>query len=254
MRVAAALAVVVVVAVSCAGDRSAPSSAGGLDGELVVFAAASLTDAFGDIAEAFERHHPEVSVELDFGPSSRLATQIVEGAPADVFAAADDTTMAIAVDAGALRGAPEVFARNRLEIAVPAGNPGGVSGLADFANDDLLIGLCAAPVPCGRLGRTALADAGVTPAIDTQEVDVRSLLTKIEAGELDAGIVYRTDVLAGGGAVTGIHIPAAANVTATYPIAVLTGGANPEGAATFVAFVLSAQGQGLLASYGFEVP
>ncbi len=254
MRVAAALAVVVVVAVSCAGDRSAPSSAGGLDGELVVFAAASLTDAFGDIAEAFERHHPEVSVELDFGPSSRLATQIVEGAPADVFAAADDTTMAIAVDAGALRGAPEVFARNRLEIAVPAGNPGGVSGLADFANDDLLIGLCAAPVPCGRLGRAALADAGVTPAIDTQEVDVRSLLTKIEAGELDAGIVYRTDVLAADGAVEGIDLPDGGNSVATYTVAPVADGDAPDAAAAFIDLVLSAEGRRRLEDHGFLAP
>ena len=142
---------------------------------------------------------------------------------------------------------PEPFVTNQLQIAVPAGNQAGVTGLDDFANADLLIGLCAEEVPCGEFGREALANAGVTPSIDTNEPDVRSLLTKIEAGELDAGIVYVTDVLAAGDAVEGIEIPADDNVIATYPIAALTDAANPEVADAFVDFVLSDEGQEILA-------
>ena len=141
---------------------------------------------------------------------------------------------------------------NQLQIAVPPGNSAGVTGLADFANAALLIGLCAEEVPCGEFGREALANAGVTPSIDTNEPDVRSLLTKIEADELDAGIVYVTDVQSAGDAVEGIDIPAEDNVTATYPIAALTDAGNREVAAAFVAFVLSDEGQEILTSYGFD--
>jgi molybdate transport system substrate-binding protein len=254
VRVAAVVAVSVLVAVSCARDGGRSSSSGSLSGQLVVFAAASLTDAFGDIAEAVESEQPALDVALDFGPSSRLATQIAEGAPADVFASADDTTMAVAVDAGAVRGEPEVFARNRLEIAVPAGNPGRVSSLADFADEDLLIGLCAEEVPCGHLGRDALDSAGVAPAVDTNEADVRSLLTKIEAGELDAGLVYRTDVLAAEGAVEGIELADGQDVETTYSIASLATGDAPGTAAALVDFVLSDPGRRILRRHGFLAP
>jgi molybdate transport system substrate-binding protein len=143
---------------------------------------------------------------------------------------------------------------NLLEIAVPAGNEAGVTGLDDFANPDLLIGLCAEEVPCGEFGREALANAGVTPSIDTNEPDVRSLLTKVEAGDLDAGIVYVTDVMAAGDTVEGVEIPVDDNVIATYPIAALTDAANPDAADAFVEFVLSDEGQEILQSYGFDLP
>jgi molybdate transport system substrate-binding protein len=157
------------------------------------------------------------------------------------------------VEAGAATD-PEDFVTNQLQIAVPAGNEAGVAGLDDFANPDLLIGLCAEDVPCGEFGREALASAEVTPSVDTNEPDVRSLLTKVEAGDLDAGIVYVTDVLAAGDAVEGIDIPADENVIATYPIAALSDAANAEVADAFVAFVLSDEGQGILDSYGFDTP
>jgi molybdate transport system substrate-binding protein len=229
------------------------AAASDLDGSITVFAAASLTDAFGEIAAGFEAANPGVSVELNFGASSSLREQILAGAPADVFASANLPNMDQVVDGGEAAGDPEVFARNRLEIVVPAGNPADVTGLADFADDELLIGLCAEQVPCGEFGRQALANAGIgSPAIDTNEADVRSLLTKVESGDLDAGIVYRTDVLAAGDAIEGIEIPTEDNVVADYPIAALTASGNPDTADAFVAYVLADVGQDILESHGFE--
>jgi molybdate transport system substrate-binding protein len=238
------------------GGAVSPRTAGEpvLAGSITVFAAASLTDAFGEIADEFEAANPGVSVESNFGASSALREQILAGAPADVFASANLSNMDQVVEADAAAGDARTFATNRLEIVVPAGNPADVTGLAAFGDDDLLVGLCAAEVPCGDLGREALANAGVTPAVDTEEPDVRSLLTKVEAGELDAGLVYATDVLAAGDAVEGIEIPAADNVVAEYPIATLAEGGAAEVADAFVAYVLSDAGQDILASYGFDSP
>jgi len=241
---------------ACSDDDAGTDagSRGPLEGEVLVFAAASLTDAFGEVEAAFEEANPEVEVVFSFAGSSSLREQILEGAPADVFASANGSNMTTVVEAGAVTGEATVFARNLLRIAVPAGNPGGVTGLADFADPDLLIGLCAEGVPCGDFGREALANAGVVPEVDTNESDVRSLLTKIEADELDAGIVYVTDVLAAGDRVEGIEIPEDVNVVASYPIATLADAPNPGAAAAFVAFVLSADGQAILADYGFAAP
>lgn len=158
------------------------------------------------------------------------------------------------VDAGEAANVPEIFATNLLEIAVPVGNPAGVIGLADFSRDDLLIGLCAAAVPCGDFARKLLYGVGVIPAIDTNEPDVRALLTKIELGELDAGITYVTDVVAAEGLVVGIEIPREANIVAEYPIVTLANASNPEAAAAFVSFVLSEQGKTILDEYGFSAP
>ena len=223
----------------------------GAEGTITVFAAASLTDTFAEVGEAFEEANPGVTVEFNFAGSSALREQILAGAPADVFASANTSNMDQVVEAGAAED-PAPFVENQLQIVVPAGNEAGVTGLADFANADLFIGLCAEEVPCGDFGREALANAGVTPSIDTNEPDVRSLLTKVEAGELDAGIVYRTDVLAAGDAVEGIDIPADQDVIAVYPIAALSASGNAGAAAAFVAFVLSDEGQAILASYGFD--
>lgn len=218
---------------------------------LLVFAASSLTDAFGELAEAFERDHAGVTVEFNFAGSSVLGHQLQEGAPAEVFASADMNNMQKVVDSGDITAPPEIFTRNRLEIAVPSGNPGSVGGLDDFARAELLIGLCAEEVPCGRFGREALASAGVTAAIDTNEPDVRAVLTKIEQGELDAGIVYRTDVQSAGDAVEGIEIPDDQNVVADYPVAPLADAPDAELAADFVEFVRSDEAQVILAAYGF---
>ncbi len=235
--------VLAAVAVGCGTSASR--------GEVTVFAAASLTDAFTEMGDAFSRANPGSRVLFNFGPSSGLATQIDQGAPADVFASADERTMADVVEAGAVTVSPGTFTRNSLEIAVPAGNPGGVTGLSDLARDELLVGLCAEQVPCGRLARQLLSHAGVSVAPDTNEADVRSLLTKIEAGELDAGLVYRTDVAVAGDRVQGIETDEDPPVATSYPIAPLAGSANPHLARAYVDFVLSAPGQQILAGYGF---
>lgn len=239
------LVVLLVALAACGSDDP--------EGELLVSSAASLTDAFAEVETAFEAANPNVDVILNLGGSSSLREQILGGAPADVFASANTTNMDQVVDGGEADG-PEIFVRNLLQIAVPAGNPAGISGLEDFANDALLIGLCAQDVPCGDFARTVLENAGVTAAIDTNEPDVRALLTKIELGELDAGITYVTDVASTGGAVEGVDIPDDVNVTAEYPIAALANAPNPDSAAAFVAFVLSDEGQAILNSYGFSSP
>lgn len=241
---------------ACARSAEEPATTTEPDlrGEVLISAAASLTDAFADIEAEFEGANPGVDVILNLGPSSGLREQILEGAPADVFSSANRSNMDQVVEAGEAAGEPEIFVNNLLQIVVPAGNPAGVIGLEDFANDELLIGLCAEDVPCGDFGREALRNAGVTPAIDTNEPDVRALLTKIEVGELDAGIIYVTDVLSTDGAVEGVDIPEDVNVIAEYPIASLAGAPNPEAAAAFVDYVLSEEGQAILGEYGFASP
>jgi molybdate transport system substrate-binding protein len=262
LRLLAVVSVPAVVLAACGDDddddagsttTDAPAQGSAVEGDITVFAAASLTDAFTELGTTFESENPDASVEFNFAASSALREQIMAGAPADVFASANTSNMDQVVDGGAASD-PQNFVTNLLEIAVPAGNEAEVSGLDDFANPDLLVGLCAEEVPCGEFGREALANAGVTPSIDTNEPDVRSLLTKIEAGDLDAGIVYVTDVLAAGDTVEGVEIPADQNVVATYPIAALTDAANAAAADAFVELVRSDEGQEILQSYGFDAP
>ncbi|HKX73825.1 MAG TPA: molybdate ABC transporter substrate-binding protein [Acidimicrobiia bacterium] len=234
--------------VACQGGENPASR-----DEVVVSAAASLTDAFTALETTFESAHPEFDVVLNLGGSSLLRQQIIEGAPVDVFASANITNMDQVVKAGEATN-PQIFAANHLVIAVPAGNPAGITGLSDFANSSLLIGLCFEEAPCGDFARRVLANAGVVPSLDTWEPDVRALLTKVEAGELDAGITFVTDVLSAEGAVEGVEIPDQFNVKAEYPIAVLTRAPHPEGGASFVEFVLSTEGRSILTSFGFLPP
>lgn len=238
-------------------DTSAESggdTSSGVRGTILVFAAASLTDAFAEVETAFEAAFPGTDVQLNLAGSSALREQILEGAPADVYASANQSNMDQVIEAGEVEGEAEVFVRNLMQIAVPAGNPGGVTGLDDLANAELLIGLCAEGVPCGDFAREALANADVDASIDTNEPDVRALLTKVGADELDAGIVYATDVAAAGDLVEGVDIGEDVNVIAAYPIAELAASPNPDGAAAFVDFVLSSEGQAILMSYGFAAP
>ena len=239
------LGLITVLAVASACDS-------GSDRALRVSAASSLSEAFGEIESAFERENPDVDVVLNLAGSSLLREQILSGAPVDVFASASREIMEQISDAGLVSGRPSVFALNQIEIAVPPGNPAGVTGISDFARDELFLGLCEAQVPCGILARAALDAAGVVAAPDTNEQSVRSLLTKIEAGELDAGMVYATDVLAG--EVEGIQLPAQYSTVAEYPMAALSGSSHPAAATAFVDFVLSSAGQAILARYGFISP
>jgi len=237
---------------------AAPSDrlAGTEDGpiEIVVYAAASLTDAFGTIADLFEQQHPGATVTLSLGGSSSLAAGIVAGAPADVFASASAETMRTVVDAGLAASGPVVFATNSLEIAVPVGNPGSITGLPDFADEAKTIALCAPEVPCGAASDRLLQAAGVTPKPDTLEQDVRGALTRVELGEVDAALVYRTDVAAAGERVEGIQVPGADDVTTDYLIGAVSDAPQPEGAAAFVDFVQSEAARDVLEEAGFGAP
>ena len=249
----------VLVLAGCGGAAddaaTAPSpSATELGGTLTVFAAASLTDVFTDLGERFEAGNRGLDVQFTFAGSSALATQVTQGAPADVFASADESQMAVVSDAGLADGEPQVVAANVLQIAVPAGNPAGVTGLADFAREDVTLAVCAPQVPCGAAAEDVFAAAGVTAVPDTLEEDVRAALTKVELGEVDAALVYTTDVTAAGDAVEGIDVPEAGQAVNEYPIAVLADAPNPAAAAAFVELVRSEEGQRALADAGFRVP
>jgi molybdate transport system substrate-binding protein len=264
-RSPAALVLVLVLA-GCGGDGGSDASARATDapssgaasarslGDVTVLAASSLTEAFTTLGEQLEADHPGTRVRFSFAASSELATQITQGAPADVFASASPATMEQVVDAGAVAGEPEVFVRNRLQIAVPADNPAGVKGIEDFGRQDLTIALCAPEVPCGDAAARAFEAAGVTAQPDTLEADVKAALSKVILGEVDAAMVYRTDVLAAGDKVDGLDFPESADAVNDYPIAVLGDAPNPAGAKAFVDLVRSGTGLAVLAEAGFEQP
>ena len=235
---------------------SSPASASAepqLSGGLTVYAAASLQAAFDELATQFEQRHPSVDVQpLTYDGSSTLATQVIEGAPADVFAAADERNMQKVVDAGRARG-PELFATNTLTLVVPAGDPGGVEGLDDLADPDLTVVLCAAEVPCGAASATLLSNAGVRASVDSFEQNVTAVLTKVATGEADAGLVYVTDA-ATTGAVEAIEVDGGEDVVNRYPIVALEDAANPRAADAFVRFVLGDEGRAVLSAHGFGAP
>ena len=248
LRLLALLGTAAVLA-GCASAAPAPAASEyQLSGTLEVYAAASLQRSFDEIAAAFEAVHPGVTVSTVYDGSSTLATQIGEGAPADVFASADEKNMA-KVEASAPD--PQLFAANTLVIAVPAGNPGAVASLADLARVTTV--LCAAEVPCGAASATLLSNAGVTVAPASAEQNVTAVLTKVAAGEADAGLVYATDVV-GRDDVEAIVPEGADAVVNRYPIATLTDAPNPAAASAFVTFVLSDEGQKVLAHAGFRAP
>lgn len=225
-----------------------------LSGTIVVDAAASLTESFTAIAQDFMELHPSVTVTLNFGGSSALATDIVDnGAPVDVFAAASASTMETVSDAGLTDGDPVVFATNRLQIVTPSDNPGDITGLADFADPDAAIAVCAIEVPCGAAAQKVFEAAGIAPSVDTYEQDVKAVLTKVKLGEADAGLVYVTDALAAGDTVRGIEFAESAVGTTDYPIAALSGSASPSAASAFVDYVLS-EGIPILTAAGFAAP
>jgi molybdate transport system substrate-binding protein len=250
-RLAAALAAVALTVAGCGGGGGPSGGTAAAPGELKVFAAASLTAAFGTLGERFTAANGGTEVTFNFAGSQALATQIRQGAPADVFASADTANMDKVKD---LVGTPHGFASNRLRIVVEKGNPKGVKGLGDLARGDLKVVLAAEEVPAGKYAEQVLDKAGVAVQPVSREDNVKAVVTKVSLGEADAGIVYVTDVTAGGDKVEGVDIPSGQNVAATYPIATVTASGNQDRAQAFVDLVRSAEGQGVLRSFGFLPP
>jgi len=233
-------------------SSSAPGSAGGLSGTLTVYAAASLQVTFDQLRTAFVKAHPDVDFpEIDYDGSSSLVTKIQQGAPADVFASADEANMDKVADLVTDR---VDFATNTLQIAVAPGNPKDITSLADLAKPGITTVICAAEVPCGAASHQALHAAGVDLRPASEEQNVTAVLTKVESGDADAGLVYQTDVNSSGGKVDGVNFPQASQAVNTYPIAVLKDSQNAAAARAFIDLVTSAAGQKVLASVGFGSP
>jgi molybdate transport system substrate-binding protein len=230
------------------GPRSAP-----LTGTINVFAASSLHEAFTTLGKQFEAAHPGTKVVFNFGPSSGLATQITAGAPADVFASASTKNMAQVVTARQAIS-PKKFASNVMQIAVPPKNPANVTALSDLAKPAVKVALCQIAVPCGVSAARVFSNARLTVTPVTQEVDVKAVLTKVSLGEVDAGVVYVTDVRAAGGKVKGIRIPTFLNASTLYPIATLSRAPNKATATAFTDYVLSPAGARILSAAGFAKP
>jgi molybdate transport system substrate-binding protein len=249
----AVLAIAGIATAACGGDDAPQTSTSGsaVAGSVVVFAASSLTEAFTAIGAAFESANPGTKVTFNFAGSGDLVTQINEGAPADVYASADDSNMTKLTDAGGNAGAPVVIAQNTFAIIVGPGNPQGITGLADLADPDLIVVLCADTVPCGKGAATVLANAGVTVTPKSFEEKVKGVVTKVTAGEADAGIVFATDVVAARDAAEGVAIADDLNVISNYPIVVTENAPNAAAAQAFVDFVAGAEGQAILVKYGF---
>ncbi len=233
----------------CTGTGQADTDGG--SGTLTVFAAASLKGGFTEIAERFEARHPGTTVTLSFAGSADLVAQISQGAPADVFASADAMNMAKLQDAGLLDGEPRNFATNTLAIAVPAGNPAGISSFADLARSGTRLVTCASQVPCGAAAASVAERAGTTLSPVSEENSVTDVLGKVISGEADAGLVYATDVRSAGGRVESIPFPEAADTVTVYPAASLASGRNKAAAAKFLDLVTGPEGQDILAAAGF---
>ncbi|GAA2698357.1 molybdate-binding protein [Actinoplanes palleronii] len=231
----------------CSGtsdDKAAENST------VTVFAAASLTESFTALGKQFEAAHDGTTVKFNFAGSSALATQINQGAPADVFASAASKNMADVADAVS----PTMFAKNQLVIATAKGNPKKIAGLADLTKADLKVALCAEAVPCGAAAKTALEASGVKLTPVTLEQDVKAALTKVKLGEVDAALVYRTDAKASAADIDAVEFPESAKAINEYPIAVLKNATNATGAQQFVDYVLSADGLKVLSEAGFQAP
>ena len=243
------VAVLTVLLTACGSSGGPPTTS--ISGTAAVFAAASLTDSFKALGTSFQTAHSGTTVQFNFAGSPTLVTQIEQGASADVFASADMTNMDKLKTDGFAGGYPQVFAHNKLEIVVAAGNPKGINGLADLAKTGLIYITAAPAVPAGKYALQILANAGVKVTPKSLETDVKSVVGKIQLGEADAAIVYVTDVKAAGSKVTGVPIPDSVNVIATYPIVAVKGTKNSAVANAFIEYVLSADGQAKLQSFGF---
>jgi molybdate transport system substrate-binding protein len=252
----------------CASSASAPaatpdgtgsgashtSRGSAVSGTITVFAAASLTSPFTELGTRFEKEHPGTTVRFSFAGSSDLVTQLVEGAPADVFASADEANMRKAQKAGVIAGDPVDFASNVLAIAVPPGNPARIGAFADLAKPGVKTVVCAPQVPCGAATAKVESSSGVTLSPVSQEASVTDVLGKVESGEADAGVVYATDVKGAGDRVESVPFPEAEGTVNTYPIASVADGHNPAGARAFIAYVTGSSGRAVLTAAGFGAP
>lgn len=262
MRAALALTAAVAAVLSgCSASVSDPAatssptrSGDDVHGTVTVFAAASLTTTFTRLGTEFEAAHPGATVAFSFAGSSDLVSQLTAGAPADVFASADEKNMTKAKDAGVIEGAPTDFATNVLAIAVPPGNPAHVKGFADLASPSVKTVVCAPQVPCGAATAAVEKSSGVTLAPVSQESSVTDVLGKVISGEADAGVVYATDVKGAGAKVASVPFPEAAKTVNVYPIATVAHAPNREGAKAFAAFVTGSAGRSALQAAGFGLP
>lgn len=238
-----------------ASSSGASTPEAALEGEITVSAAASLTESFTDLGAAFEEAHPGTKVTFTFDSSGTLSQQILDGAPVDVFASADEKNMEKLTDADLVKGEPTVFAKNQLIIVTKPGNPGGITSLADLA-DAGVISLCGEDVPCGAFAGEALENAGVTipESSVTRGQNAKATLAAVTEGDAVAGIVYVTDAEAAGDSVDTVDIPEDQNVIATYPVAVLTDAHDASLASAFVDYVVSDDGQAILEERGFLPP
>jgi len=253
----AALAVASLAATSAGvgcGSEGGPQTTGIPAGAVTVFAASSLTESFTQIGKDFEAANPGTHVTFNFAGSSALAQQINQGAPADVFASASPATMKQVTDAGNGDGDAVTFVRNQLVIAVPKGNPDRVAGLTDLAKSGVKVALCAEQVPCGAAAKKALDAGGVALTPVTLEQDVRAALSKVKLGEVDAALVYRTDVRSAAADVDGVEFPESAQAINDYPVIVLKEAPNMAAARAFVTYVLSDKGRSVLTEAGFQAP
>jgi molybdate transport system substrate-binding protein len=251
IRLAAVLGVAALALAACGGDDGPSGGSSGSSNGIKVFAAASLTAAFTELGQRYTSANGGTKVSFNFAGSQALATQIQQSAPADVFASADLADMDKVKD---LVGTPKSFASNLLAIVVEKGNPKGVKGLDDLGDGGLKVVLAAEEVPAGRYAKQLLDKAGVSVTPVSREDNVKAVVTKVSLGEADAGIVYVTDVSAGGDKVEGVDIPETENVTATYPIATVKASTAQDKAQAFMDLVLSAQGQQVLERFGFLPP
>lgn len=246
--------VVALALAGCGSGKTTTTTSTTPSGTITVLAAASLTETFTAFGKEFEAAYPGTRVTFSFGASSTLAQQITQGAPADVFASASSATMKLVTDAGDADGTPRVFVRNQLVIAVPPGNPKGIQSLGDLTKPGLKVVLCAAVVPCGAAATTALAAGGVNLKPVSLEQDVKAALTKVELGEADAALVYRTDAKSSGGKVDGVEFPESSTAINDYPICLLKSSGNLATAGAFVTFVESAPAIAELTAAGFQAP
>jgi molybdate transport system substrate-binding protein len=234
------------------------SSSGGSGGSaptsITVFAAASLTSTFTRLGTEFEQAHPNTKVTFAFAGSSDLVTQITGGAPADVFASADEKNMQKVVDAKLISGTPANFATNVLTVVVPPNNPAKVQGFADLAKPGTSVVVCAPQVPCGSAAQKVEQATGTTLKPVSEESSVTDVLNKVTSGQADAGLVYVTDAKTAGAKVTAIGFPESAKAVNTYPIAPVTTSKQPQLARQFADYVTGPTGQQVLRDAGFGAP